>query len=182
MIQQIQILPSPFCPCNIPLRTKKQDVDVVAWGQDAYFHTANTYGDIINGTDTTRFYYHLLDCTTPGITTNHMLFMGMQLLIQNCQLTINAGTNIYLHKNSGVIVGNPFSATAGGTIKVNGELGNEVTFRGDRLDSWYDSLPGQWDRVWLYPGSINNEFNYAISKMELLQYMPTQYQTIIQQL
>ena len=28
--------------------TTIQDVDVVAWGQDAYFHTANTYDDIVN--------------------------------------------------------------------------------------------------------------------------------------
>ena len=27
--------------------TKQQDVDIVAWGQDAYFHTANTFGEII---------------------------------------------------------------------------------------------------------------------------------------
>ena len=51
-----------------------------------------------------------------------------------------------------------------GTIKINGTLGNEVTFQGDRLDSWYKDIPGQWDRIWLMPGSINNEINYAIIK------------------
>ena len=30
---------------------KKQTVDLVAYGQDAYFHTANTYGNIINNND-----------------------------------------------------------------------------------------------------------------------------------
>ena len=141
--------------------SKIQDVDLVAFGQDAYFHTANTYGDIINGEDTSRFFYHQLECNEVWNNDKPHVIYGYVIVDPNCQLTINAGTNIYLHKNSGVIVGNPFSATAGGTIKVNGELGNEVTFRGDRLDSWYDSLPGQWDRVWLYPGSINNEFNYC---------------------
>ncbi len=38
---------------------KTQDVDLIAYGQDAYFHTANTYGDIINGNDTSRFFYHI---------------------------------------------------------------------------------------------------------------------------
>jgi len=141
--------------------SKIQDVDLVAYGQDAYFHTANTYGDIINGEDTSRFFYHQLECNEVWNNDKPHVIYGYVIVDPNCQLTINAGTNIYLHKNSGVIVGNPFSATSGGTIKVNGELGNEVTFRGDRLDSWYDSLPGQWDRVWLYPGSINNEFNYT---------------------
>ena len=32
------------------------------------------------------------------------------------------------------------------------------------LDSWYKELPGQWDRIWLMPGSIDNEFNYVIIK------------------
>ena len=141
--------------------SKTQDIDLVAYGQDAYFHTANTYGDIINGEDTSRFFYHQLECSEVWNNDKPHVIYGYVIVDPNCQLTINAGTNIYLHKNSGVIVGNPFSNSSGGTIKVNGELGNEVTFRGDRLDSWYDSLPGQWDRVWLYPGSINNEFNYC---------------------
>ena len=32
------------------------------------------------------------------------------------------------------------------------------------MDSWYDDSPGQWDKIWLMPGSVNNEFNYAIIK------------------
>ena len=140
---------------------KTQDVDLIAYGQDAYFHTANTYGDIINGEDTSRFFYHQLDCNEIWNNDKPHVIYGHVIVNPNCQLTINQGTDIYLHKNSGIIIGNPFSASSGGTIKVNGTLGNEVTFRGDRLDSWYDSLPGQWDRIWLYPGSVNNEFTYA---------------------
>jgi len=143
--------------------TKQQDVDVVAWGQDAYFHTANTYGNIINGTDTTRFYYHLLDCTTPWINDKPHVIYGYAVVDPGNTLTINEGCDIYLHKNSGILVGNPFeTVNSGGSIKVNGTLGNEVTFQGDRLDSWYKDIPGQWDRIWLMPGSIDNEINYAI--------------------
>jgi hypothetical protein len=142
--------------------TKKQDVDVVAWGQDAYFHTANTYGDIINGTDTTRFYYHLLDCTTPWTNDKPHVIYGYAVVDAGNTLTINEGCNVYLHNNSGILVGNPFLEASGGSIKVNGTLGNAVTFQGDRLDSWYKDIPGQWDRIWLMPGSIDNEINYAI--------------------
>ena len=144
--------------------TKKQDVDVVAWGQDAYFHTANTYGDIINGTDTTRFYYHLLDCTTPWTNDKPHVIYGYAIVDPGKTLTINEGCNVYLDNNSGILVGNPFLEASGGSIKVNGTLGNEVTFQGDRLDPWYKDIPGQWDRIWLMPGSINNEINYAIIK------------------
>ena len=142
--------------------TKKQDVDLVAWGQDAYFHTANTYGDIINGTDTTRFYYHLLDCTTAWTNDKPHVIYGYAVVNPGKTLTINEGCNVYLHNNSGILVGNPFLEASGGSIKVNGTLGNEVTFQGDRLDPWYNDIPGQWDRIWLMPGSIDNEINYAI--------------------
>jgi len=142
--------------------TKKQDVDVVAWGQDAYFHTANTYGEIINGTDTNRFYYHLLDCTIPWVNDKPHVIYGYAVVDPGNTLIINEGCDIYLHKNSGILVGNPFLEASGGTIKVNGTFGNEVTFQGDRLDSWYENIPGQWDRIWLMPGSIDNEINYAI--------------------
>ena len=140
---------------------KTQNIDLIAYGQDAYFHTANTYGDIIDGEDTSRFFYHQLECNEVWNNDKPHVIYGYVIVDPNCQLTINEGTTVYLHKNSGIIVGNPFSSSSGGTIRVNGTLGNEVTFRGDRLDSWYDSLPGQWDRIWLYPGSINNKFTYA---------------------
>ena len=144
--------------------TKKQDINIVAWGQDAYFHTANTYGDIINGTDTTRFYYHLLDCSVPWQDDKPHVIYGYAIINPGQTLTINEGCNIYLHKNSGILAGNPFSEFFGGSIKINGVLGNEVTFQGDRLDPWYKDIPGQWDRIWLLPGSVDNEINYAIIK------------------
>ncbi|MEC9209632.1 MAG: choice-of-anchor Q domain-containing protein [Bacteroidota bacterium] len=147
--------------------SEQQNVNIVAWGQDAYFHTANTYSNIVNGTDTTRFYYHLLDCTTPWTNDKPHVIYGYAIVDQGKILTINEGCNIYLHKNSGIIVGNPFSEFSGGSIKINGNLGNEVVFQGDRLDAWYTQSPkpaGQWDRIWLTPGSINNEINYAIIK------------------
>jgi len=136
-------------------------VKLIAYGQDAYFHTANKTGYIINGNDTTLFPYHEIDCNETWSSDKPHVIYGYVIVDPGCELNINAGTTVYLHKNSGIIVGNPFSNLSGGSIKVNGELGNEVTFRGDRLDPWYDSIPGQWDRIWLYPGSLNNEFNYV---------------------
>ena len=143
---------------------KEQSVDLVAYGQDAYFYTANTFGEIISDDDTLRFWYHKLDCNASWNNDKPHVIYGYVIVDPGCLLTINEGTHIYLHKNSGILVGNPFSSFAGGTIKVNGTLGNEVVFQGDRLEDWYDDSPGQWDRIWLMPGSIDNEFNYAIIK------------------
>jgi len=141
-----------------------QSVKLIAWGQDAHFHTANTYGNIINGADTTKFYYHQIDCNEIWSNDKPHVIYGYAIVEPNCQLIINSGTKIYFHSNSGLIIGNPFSSQSGGTLKVNGELDNEVVFQGDRLDSWYENIPGQWDRIWLTPGSFDNEINYAIIK------------------
>jgi len=142
----------------------QQYIDLVAWGQDAHFHTSNTFGEIIEGEDTILFPYHLIDCSIPWTDDKPHVIYGYAIINPGETLTINEGCDIYLHKNSGIIVGNPFTENTGGTIKINGTLGNEVIFQGDRLDSWYKDMPGQWDRIWLTPGSINNEINYAIIK------------------
>ena len=142
----------------------EQNVDLVAWGQDAYFHTADTFGIIISENDTTRFYYHSLDCSIPWENDKPHVIYGYAIINPGDILTINPGCKIYLHKNSGILVGNPFAQSTGGSIKVKGEFGNEVTFQGDRLDPFYNNIPGQWDRIWLTPGSIDNEINYAIIK------------------
>ena len=147
--------------------TKQQYIDLIAWGQDAYFHTANNFGIIIEGTDTTLFPYHEIDCTNPWENDKPHVIYGYAVINPQQTLTINEGCNIYFHKNSGILVGNPFSSSLGSSIRVNGTLGNEVVFQGDRLDSWYTVSPkpaGQWDRIWIMPGSVNNKINYAIIK------------------
>ena len=141
-----------------------QSVKLVAWGQDAYFYTPNTYGEVINGTDTTKIYYHQINSNQVWSNDKPHVIYGYVIIEPNAQLTINEGADIYFHQNSGMIVGNPFSSISGGTLKVNGTLNNEVTFQGDRLDSWYENIPGQWDRIRFIPGSYDNEINYAIIK------------------
>ena len=58
-------------------------------------------------------------------------------------LTIEPGTHIYFHNGSGLW------AWSGGQLVVNGTAADPVVFQGDRLESFYDDLPGQWDRIWL---------------------------------
>tara|TARA_B110000438_G_scaffold26478_1_gene25217 strand:+ start:15009 stop:16472 length:1464 start_codon:yes stop_codon:yes gene_type:complete len=142
----------------------QQSVKLIAWGQDAYFHTANTFGEIINGSDTNKIYYHQINSNETWTNDKPHVIFGYVIIEPNAQLNINPGTNIHLHKNSGIYVGNPFSSQSGGTLKVNGSYQNEVIFQGDRLDSWYENIPGQWDRIRFIPGSYDNEINYAIIK------------------
>ena len=73
-------------------------------------------------------------------------------------LTIEAGANIHFHSNSGLIV------DKNATLNIEGELNNEVFIEGDRLETQFSDIPGQWGTIWLRAGSKNNAINYAIIK------------------
>jgi len=80
-------------------------------------------------------------------------------------LTIEAGSRLHFHENSGIIVSN------GASINVNGAysndrdlLENEVIFEGDRLEPDFSNVPGQWGTIWLLDGSLDNTINYATIK------------------
>lgn len=139
-----------------------QDVDLVAYGQNAHFYTPHDNLFFIEGKDTTNYKYHSIsEPTTWSNDLPHVIY-GYVIIEPQAELTIEAGAQIYFHKNSGILVGNPLLANEGGTLIVAGELGNEVSFQGDRLDAWYADVAGQWDRIWFTPGSVENKVDYAI--------------------
>ena len=80
------------------------------------------------------------------------------------ELIIEKGSRIHFHDNSGLII------TSGGSIKANGEfsqnqgLENEIIFEGDRLEPFFENIPGQWGTIWLLDGSIDNEFSFCTIK------------------
>src|SRR5690606_33403644 len=76
-----------------------------------------------------------------------------------------AGARVHFHANSGLLVTNNAS------LKVNGHyssdqttMANEVIFEGDRLEPFFDDVPGQWGTIWLFQGSKENAINYATIK------------------
>ena len=69
-------------------------------------------------------------------------------------LTMEKGTKVYFRKNSGL----NFAKNSG--LTVNGALGEEVIFRGDRSDTKYDTLPANWNGIKMEKGSLLN-MNYA---------------------
>ncbi|MDP4209326.1 MAG: hypothetical protein Q8928_10990 [Bacteroidota bacterium] len=71
-------------------------------------------------------------------------------------LVIDKGTKVYFHKNANLRIK--------GSLNVNGEFGSPVTFGGDRLESDYNDIPGQWGGILLMPGSVNNTLNYVVIK------------------
>ncbi len=80
-------------------------------------------------------------------------------------LTINAGARIHFHADSGLLVAD------NGTLTINGELStdqelleNEVILEGDRLETVFSDVPGQWGTILLTDGSLNNSINYTTIK------------------
>ena len=79
-------------------------------------------------------------------------------------LTIEAGTRLHFHQNSGIIVQNGGKLIVNGTLSTTDELENQVIFQGDRLENGFAEVAGQWGTIWLMDGSTNSEINYATVK------------------
>lgn len=142
----------------VDLNGNQQSVALEAWGQDAYYHYPNQaiqfqtgylpYSTIAVGTNTTVTWNN----DKPHVVYGWLVVDSLQKLV------INQGVRVYFHQNAGLWV------YRYGTLQVNGVLGNEVIFQGDRREADYADLPGQWDRIWINEGHNDNHINYAIIK------------------
>jgi len=115
------------------------DIDLRSWGQDAHYIDGRTDEAIIGNETWTN--------DKPYLIYNSMLVDSGKTL------TIEAGTKIYLHKNSNIYIL--------GTLIINGTKDDPVIIKGDRLDHNYDDLPGQWGRIVFISPSKNNFINHA---------------------
>jgi len=132
-----------------------QDVNLVAWGQDAHFIVGD---QMLNGLS-----YKYKIVAGAGETVfweddKPYVVYGWAVVDSAGVLNIGPGVNVHFHQNSGLWV------YKDGNIQVNGLPDSLVTFEGDRLDYEFRDLPGQWDRIWINEGSINNVFNWAVIK------------------
>lgn len=135
-------------------------IKLVAWGQNAIFHRSPPNSQIAP--------FFLLNCNEVWTDTLPHVIYGYAMVDSGCALTINEGTNVYLHPGSGIIV------LSSGTLTVNGTQQKNVTFQGDRLGEYFKDIPGQWDRIWLSnlnlrsntisPGTRNSSIKYAVIK------------------
>lgn len=143
-----------------------QRVILEAWGQNAnYIPNRFNNGGIA-----------VLDCNGGDVIWDDpkpYVIFGI-MVIDNCNLIIAPGTNIYVHGglesfvdeedmlqffNDGRII-----TTGTGRIEINGTLEEPVTIQGDRLEEGFADIPGQWFGIILGAGSKNNEFNHVTIK------------------
>ena len=124
---------------SIRFRTNGVDqyIKLAVWGQDAYFH----YKDL-----------------NEGIWPNdkpHVIY-GYAAVDSSKTLTIPAGTQIHLHKNALLYVYKS-------SLHVEGNLGNEVVFKGDRLEELYQDVEGQYYGIYFHEAK-ESTIDYAIIK------------------
>ncbi|MFN2457059.1 MAG: choice-of-anchor Q domain-containing protein [Chitinophagaceae bacterium] len=86
------------------------------------------------------------------------VIIGGLVINENVQLTINKGSQIYVHADAPIIVK--------GTLNVTGEKwdSTRVIFTGDRLDDPYRDFPASWPGIFFTVTSKNNSFQFAIIK------------------
>lgn len=128
-----------------------QHVMLTAVGQDVYLHKPNVFP--VNGLPP----YSII-CNETWVNDKPHLIFGYAVVDEGCTLTINAGTRVHLGVKAVLWVYD------GGTLVVNGMKNNEVVIQGSRLEADYQDVPGQWGKIWLSAGSINNVIDWAIIK------------------
>jgi len=130
-----------------------QDVQLVAWGQDAYFYPSIAFSDLDGDGQGDEW---VLPTDKP------IVFYGYSIVDSGAVLTIPCGAQVHFHANSGLIVGHEAS------LKILGCVEDPIVIQGDRLEGFFDDVPGQWGQlyggIYLTQTSVDNEIRNAIIK------------------
>jgi hypothetical protein len=142
--------------------SNQQDVNLVTLVQDANFIypgkdpiTMKIDSLTIDGQATNIKGRFLTDDELTFTNLKPTVIYGYAAVPGNKTLTIEAGARVHFHNNSGLIIDDK------ATLKVNGTLTEKVIFEGDRLESSFSKIPGQWGTIWMRAGSKDNEIYHA---------------------
>lgn len=122
----------------------RQDIDLVTLALDAHFHypTNELVIPQPEPNKPLRIPYKILPPNTVWTNNKPHVVYGYLVVDSAQTFRIEPGTQIHFHANSGLWV------YRGGTLEVDplslGSLQNPVVFQGDRLEPFYDDIPGQW--------------------------------------
>lgn len=143
-----------------------QTVTLEAWGQNANY-VPNNMNDGA---------FTLLTCDLQEFTFDDpkpYVIYGV-LIVDSCELVIPAGTEVYVH---GGLINSPTNGQYNdgqliflnkGSLRSEGTLDEPVVFQGDRLESVFDNIDGQWTGLRFLEGSSNNQIDHTIIKNSII--------------
>ena len=110
-------------------RSQKQDVKVLAYGQDALYLRNRS-----------------VNCDTTWKEDRPIILLDTVSVKKGCKLTIEAGTKVYGYNSAFLIVR--------GELDVKGSKEKPVVFQGTRLENYYSDVPGQWGGILIMDGGL----------------------------
>jgi len=113
-----------------------QDIDLMAWGQDVH---------MIGELD--------IDASTLWTADKPYLIIDYVYVDSLATLSLDPGVRVHLHKDALIFVD--------GSLQVNGSREEPVWFGGDRLEAFYERIPGQWGYIYLSGSSHSNVISHA---------------------
>lgn len=125
----------------------RQDVNLIAFGQNAIFHKAEAGSSSF-----------LLGCNEVWNNDIPHVVYGIAVIDTGCTLTIKKGATVFFHSNGAIV------ALRKASLKIEGTQGEPVILEGDRLEPEYANVAGQWQGLYLFPLSVENEINWAVIK------------------
>jgi hypothetical protein len=143
-----------------------QSVDLEAWGQNANYVPNNTNDGA----------FALLTCDLQEFAFDDpkpYVIYGV-LIVDSCELVLPAGTEVYVHgglvnsQTNGRYNDGQLIFLNKGSIRSEGTIDNPVVFQGDRLESVFNDIDGQWTGIRFLEGSSNNTLDHTIIKNSIL--------------
>ncbi|SHL64232.1 hypothetical protein [Hymenobacter psychrotolerans] len=126
----------------------EQDVKLVAYGQNAYFHGPEE---------------RISRNTTWPKNRPHVIY-GVVVVDAGVTLRIQPGTRIYSHAGAALLVRGTLlinENTSPATELAPTDTATFVRFQGDRLEPFYSDIPGQWAGIQFDASSRNNVLNFT---------------------
>lgn len=124
---------------SISTNGNQQQVQLMAWGQDAEYFFRDT----------------LCDVTFSDKQKPYVVY-GYLYVPENCKLTIEEGVKMHFAPRSWLYVE--------GTLEIRGTKDEPVEFQGDRLQPDFEEVAGQWGGIWIDKLSRGSTIKHAIIK------------------
>ena len=151
---------------QISTNGNQQDIVLEAWGQNANY-VPNRFASGTQSLFTCDMNEWVWDDPKP-----YVIFGA--LIVDSCTLVMPPGTQVYVHggfgrtDNGGVYNDGVLYFFRNGKLEIEGTAENPVVIQGDRLETEFDELPGQWGRIQFGPRSRGNRINHAIIKNAII--------------